>query len=143
MKTRNVRHTLALICILLLSSCAPGLKFSEASNTEDGKVIAEAQTLINKSTEPFSSHTAEVDALKMHIDQVVAAEKKRAKNQQTVNMWTTVQTDRNGLYSYFDLWKSQGQMSQAMVTEMSKESQKQLALIQDWEQRKKGGPLNH
>ncbi|MEO7767064.1 MAG: hypothetical protein ABIS01_06540, partial [Ferruginibacter sp.] len=71
MKKKRFLHSFFVFAItLLLISCATptGLQFSPSSESANALVIAEAQTLLSKSSESYNSHAAEVDSLKAHID---------------------------------------------------------------------------
>lgn len=130
-----------LFLLMLLCSCA-GLKYSQSSDQADARIISQAQTLTAQSTEPYSTHSAAVDALKASIDSLKTVEAGRSHNQTTVAMWTAVQTDKGNLYDFFNLWRQQGQLSPAMAEQSSKQMAILLAPIRDLEQKKKGGPLN-
>ncbi|MCW3093363.1 MAG: hypothetical protein JWP81_4432 [Ferruginibacter sp.] len=143
-KNRFLHSFFVLLITLLIISCGAGLHYSKSSDTANSQIITEAQTLLSKSSEPYNSHAAEVDSLKAHIDRVVADEARRGKNDATKAMWTAVQKDKQNLYDFFNLWKQQGTISQAAVTEIGNKMMAVLNVIQTWEQRKKDGPLfNH
>ena len=62
--------------------------------------------VIKNTSDSYSAHAAEIDAIKADIDNALAKEKERKGNEVTVKMWESVQQDKGNLYDLFQLWKT-------------------------------------
>ena len=96
---------LAIAFSTLLLSCT-GLKYSEAALTDDQSIKTEAVALLQKATESYTCHAAEVEKLKNHVNSALENEKKRKMNNATVGMWNEVMTAKGNLFDLLDFWKS-------------------------------------
>jgi len=81
-----------------------------------------ASSLINKSSEPYEDHKAEVEQLKMDMTDQIAYEKEKGKkNTKMVEMLQLLmKPDGNLLGGFLERWKNKGKMNPAMATEVSK-----------------------
>ena len=117
-------------------SCSPGLHYSAEAYQRDSTIEAKALNIVKKTSESYSMHATEVEALKTDIDNALAEEKKRKMNQATVEMWKSVQQDKGNLYDLFQLWKTNDKVSPAIADEISKKVERLLGSITELEAHK-------
>jgi len=128
-----------LICFVMAvtyCSCSPGLHYSAEAYQRDSTIEAKALNIVKKTSESYSSHATEIDALKTDIDNALAEEKKRKMNQPTVEMWKSVQQDKGNLYDLFQLWKTNDKVSPAIADEITKKIERLLGSITELENHK-------
>ena len=91
-------------------------QFSESAYNTDKAIKAETLALIDraKNRAPYSGVSADVDALMAKVDQTIAAERKRTKNDPTVAQWNKIKTQ---LTSLFNMWKTKGSLSPSFATD--------------------------
>ena len=118
------------------SSCSPGLHFSAEAYQRDSTIEAKALNIVKKTSESYSVHATEIEALKTDIDNALAEEKKRKMNQATVKMWESVQQDKGNLYDLFQLWKTNDKVSPAIADEITKKVERLLGSITELEDHK-------
>ena len=128
-----------LICLVMAAtycSCSPGLHFSAEAYQRDSTIEAKALNIVKKTSDSYSVHATEIEALKTDIDNALAEEKKRKMNQVTVNMWESVQRDKGNLYDLFQLWKTNDKVSPAIADEITKKVERLLGSITELEDHK-------
>ena len=134
-----MRKNFYLVCLVMAvtyCSCSPGLHFSAEAYQRDSTIEAKALNIVKKTSESYSLHAAEIDALKSDIDNALAEEKKRKMNQATVEMWKSVQQDKGNLYDLFQLWKTNDKVSPAIADEITKKIERLLGSITELEDHK-------
>lgn len=94
--------------------------FSQNAYDADKELKAESLALIDKAKgrAPYSSVATDVATLMQKIDNAIAAEKGRTKNEPIIAQWQTI---RSQLSHFFDLWKKKGALSPAFVDEGKKQ----------------------
>lgn len=120
----------------MFCSCSPGVHYSAEAYQRDSTIETKALQIVKKTSESYSLHAAEIDALKTDIDNALAEEKKRKMNQATVKMWESVQQDKGNLYDLFQLWKTNDKLSPAIADEISKKIERLLGSITELEDHK-------
>lgn len=123
MKTLSnpLKLVLALVTLLVLS-CAPLMStFDQASYAQVTSLKVDALALIDKSTEDYTAHVAEVNALKLELDKAIEYDKHRPHNDITNEMWNLM-SDTTGhlLGGFFVKWKHDGKERPAQVTNLKK-----------------------
>ena len=134
-----MRKILYLVCFQLLTmffSCSPGVHYSAEAYQRDSNIEKKALEIIKKTSESYSLHAAEIDALKTDIDNALAEERKRKMNQATIEMWESVQQDKGNLYDLFQLWKTNDKLSPAIADEITKKVERLLGSITELEDHK-------
>ncbi len=116
-------------------SCA-GLHYSSSAYNDDIAIKDQAVALIKKSSEPYSLHAAEAEALKASVVKAMENEKMRKGNSSTVAMWNQVMTGKGNLFNLLDTWKSANQLSPAMAVQASTQVELLLNNIAELESKK-------
>ena len=129
-------YLLCLVMAVTYCSCSPGLHFSAEAYQRDSTIEAKALNIVKKTSESYSLHATEIEALKTDIDNALAEEKKRKMNQATVKMWESVQQDKGNLYDLFQLWKTNDKVSPAIADEITKKIERLLGSITELEDHK-------
>ena len=129
-------YLVVLVMAVTYCSCSPGLHYSAEAYQRDSTIEAKALNIVKKTSESYSMHATEVEALKTDIDNALAEEKKRKMNQATVEMWKSVQQDKGNLYDLFQLWKTNDKVSPAIADEISKKVERLLGSITELEAHK-------
>ena len=129
-------YLLCFVTVITYCSCSPGLHFSAEAYQRDSTIEAKALDIVKKTSESYSLHATEIDALKADIDRALAAEKQRKMNQATVAMWESVQKDKGNLYDLFQLWKANDKVSPAIADEITKKIERLLGSITELEDHK-------
>ena len=130
-------YLLCFVTVITYCSCSPGLHYSAAAYQRDSTIEAKALDIVKKTSESYSLHAAEIDALKASIDNALSEERKRGKlNRATVEMWESVQQDKGNLYDLFQLWKTNDKVSPAIADEITKKIERLLGSITELEDHK-------
>lgn len=131
-----IKQVFVPVVLVVLISCS-GLRYSTSAYNDDVAIKQKAITLIQKSSEAYSSHAAEIDNLKAEVLRAYEYEKSRKGNNSSVAMWSEVINAKGNLFDYFNTWKSGNQMSPAMATESAAQIEKLLNAIVELESNKK------
>jgi hypothetical protein len=90
--------------------------FSQSAYDTDKELRDESLALIDKAKHRtrYSKVAGKIEALMQKIDNAIGAEKGRTKNAHTIAQWETIKSQ---LSHFFDLWKTKGTLSPALVDE--------------------------
>jgi hypothetical protein len=133
---RNFVYLLGFMMVISFCSCSPGLHYSADAYQRDSTIELKALQIVKKTSESYSAHATEIEALKTDIDNALVEEKKRKMNQATVKMWESVQQDKGNLYDLFQLWKTNGTISPAIAEDITKKIERLLGSITELEDHK-------
>ena len=132
-----IRNLIWSLCfflgIIIFCNCSPGLQFDATAYQRDTAIERKALQIVKNTSDDYSVHAAEIEALKNDIDIALAEEKKRKGNQATVKMWEAVQKDKGNLYDLFELWKTNGKVSDAISADIVKKIERLLISITELE----------
>jgi len=134
-----IKKFVYLICLvgaITFCSCSPGLHYSQDAYRRDSTIEVKALQIVKKTSESYSLHSAEIEALKTDINNALAEEKKRKMNQATIKMWESVQQDKGNLYDLFEIWKTNDKVSPAIADDISKKIERLLGSITELEDHK-------
>lgn len=95
--------------------------------------------LIDKSTESYTAHQAEVDKVTSDIRKAIEYEKHRPNNNVSVMMWNHIldSSGQSGIVGrYLASWKSSGTKSQTLINEVKPQVSEGFDLIADLESQK-------
>ena len=95
--------------------------------------------LIDKSTEPYTVHEAEIAEVTSNMMKAAEYEKHRPKNNITIQMWSKLMdsTAQNGIVGrYLASWKKNGTKGEAVITEVKQQVSEGFDLIADLESHK-------
>ena len=133
---RSFICSMCFIIMVTLWSCSPGLHYSAEAYQRDSTIEMKVLQVIKSTSDSYSVHATEVDAIKADIDNALAKEKERKGNQVTVKMWESVQQDKGNLYDLFQLWKMNDKLSSAIAQDISKKVERLLGSITELEAHK-------
>ncbi len=133
---KNFVYSLCLLLAVTFWSCSPGLRYSAEAYQRDSTIETKVMQVIKNTSDNYSAHAAEIDAIKADIDNAVAMERLRKGNQVTVKMWEAVQQDKGNLYNLFELWKTNDKLSPAIAGDISKKAERLLGSITELEAHK-------
>lgn len=134
-----IRSFISSICFVItvtIWSCSPGLHYSAEAYQRDSTIEMKVLHVIKNTSDSYSAHATEVDAIKADIDSALAKEKERKVNQVTVKMWESVQLDKGNLYDLFQLWKTNDKLSPAIAGDITKKVERLLGSITELEAHK-------
>jgi hypothetical protein len=104
---------------LLTLSCSPLMAtFDQASYSQVTSLKVDALALMDKSTEDYSSHVSDVNALQLELNKAIEYDKHRPNNTITNDMWNLL-SDPSGhlLGGFLAKWQKDGKESAAYVTD--------------------------
>ena len=134
-----IRSFICSMCFIITVtfwSCSPGLHYSAEAYQRDSTIEMKVLEVIKNTSDSYSAHAPEVDAIKADIDNALAKEKERKGNQVTVKMWESVQQDKGNLYDLFQLWKTNDKLSPAIAGDINKKVERLLGSITELEAHK-------
>lgn len=96
---------------LLIAACAPlSAPYSLQAYTNATSLKAETLRLVEKSGEPYDSHTQDIDALLTKMSGAYEFSHGTAHNQEAATEWSILQGN-NLMGEFLNLWKSKGRTS--------------------------------
>jgi len=108
---------LLLVFAVLAVGCGSLMAtFDQTAYSQVTSLNVDAQALIDKSTEDYSKHTADVTALRLALDKAIEYDKHRPNNQITNAMWGLM-SDTTGhlLGGFLVKWRKDGKESPAFA----------------------------
>lgn len=131
-----------IVALLFVVFCSCGhyiSTFDQLAYTQATSLKVDVLNLIDQSTEPYSSHTKDVDAVVLNLRKAIEYEKHRPKNDITVKMWNKMldSSAQKGIVgSYLTSWKQSGTKSQTLIDEYKQLASEGFDLIADLESHK-------
>lgn len=133
-------NLIALLLAVVLCSCNHYIStYDQLAYTQATSLKVDVLNLMDESTEPYSSHAKEVDAVVLNLRKAIEYEKHRPKNAITVKMWSKMldSTAQKGIVgSYLASWKQAGIKSQTLIDEYKPLAAEGFDLIADLESHK-------
>lgn len=133
----NFRKTFSLSLSLLVIIGCTGLKFSQQSLNDTRRITEEATSLIKKSDQNYSKYASQSEALKQEVLKIYESEKGRKMNNATIAMWEEVINAKGNLFDFLNKWKENDKLSPAMGEQASRQIERLLHSIYDFENHKK------
>lgn len=134
------QSVIATLLAVVLFSCNHYIStFDQLAYTQATSLKVDVMNLIDESTEPYSSHTKEVDEVVSNLRKAIEYERHRPKNDITLKMWNKMldSTAQKGIIgSYLASWKKSGNKSQTLVDEYKPLAGEGFDLIADLESHK-------
>ena len=122
------------IAALLMMSCVS--LYDHYTYTETIETKLQALTLMDSSDEEYSSHEAEVAALKNQIEKMLTYEKGKSKNVITIKMWEVLHNDKNLIGSYLKLWEQKGKLNPVFIDEAKPQIEEAFNILIQFEEKK-------
>jgi hypothetical protein len=142
MKVTRISSFICAMSMLLASLLLPGCKpliavYDQYAYTQVTSVKVDALNLIDKATDNFSEHAAEVEAVNVKIEKAYEYEKHRPKNGITVKMWEILKSADKNLYGgVIKRWKAESKLGRGFITEIKAQISEGFDLIAELESQK-------
>ncbi len=112
---------IAILAIAGLWACYSISLYDHYAYTQSTGLKVDSIKLMNKATEDFTKHEAEVDDLLTRIEKAYEYEKARPKNVITAKMWEKLKDpDKNLLGGFLKFWQEKKTLSKTFVEEAKK-----------------------
>jgi hypothetical protein len=116
-----LKKLIAILAIVGLWACYSISLFDHYAYTQSTGLKVDSLKLMNKATEDFSRHEAEVDDLLTRIEKAYEYEKARPKNVITTKMWEKLKdSEKNLLGGFLKFWQEKKTLSKTFVEEAKK-----------------------
>ena len=116
----NFRSSIpALIVLIAVTGCKPLMStFDQASYSQVISLKVDALALMDKSTDAYTSHTADINALQLELDKAIEYDKHRPNNLITNEQWKVL-SDTTGhlLGGFLVKWKKDGKESAVYIAD--------------------------
>lgn len=124
MKIKNRKSILLAFCLLLaITGCKTVAMFDQYAYTQTTSLKIDVLNLIDKSTEPYSSHVKECETVISDLMKMREYEKHRPNDNITFKMWDKMidSTGKDGIIgSYITNWKADEKESPVFISEAKK-----------------------
>jgi len=117
----RARLVLAASMVVLLSACATISPFSPRAYELATSLKVDSLALMSKASEPFSTHRAAVEHLKLDIDKAYEFARGRPKNETSTEQWAVLRDpNRDLLGGFLRRWEQapNGKLNPVIVKEM-------------------------
>jgi hypothetical protein len=109
--------SIALIAVTL-TACSTIAPYSQYAYQQATSIKVDALALMDKATEPYTSHATDVQNLETEIDKAYEYAKSRPKNELSTKQWALLKDpDHNLLGGFLKRWKAQSTLSAVFIKE--------------------------
>lgn len=113
---------LSLIILFISLGCATISPYSETAYQQATSLKVESLALMDKATEPYAQHQAEVEALRLKIDKAYEYAKGLPKNEDTTRQWEILKSsDRHLLGAFLEHWREKSTLSAAYIADKQRQ----------------------
>lgn len=117
----SLKNLIAILAIAGLWACYSISLHDHYAYTQATGLKVDSLKLMNKATEDFTRHEAEVDELLTKIEKAYEYEKARPKNVITTKMWEKLKDpEKNLLGGFIKFWQEKKTLSKTFVEEAKK-----------------------
>jgi len=128
---------------LFLVGCAPVSEFNQLAYQQSVNLKTDALNLISKSNENYIDHQAEIDSLKLNVENAYQYSKTIPNNNETISQWEIIRDpNRSSLFGLLDRWKSKTTLSDTFISQVKILIASDFNAIIDFENNKRK-PLNN
>ena len=118
MKTLAVK-LLFLFLFLSLLGCAPVSDFNQVALDQSLSIKTDALNLISKATENYSVHLAEINSLKLNVENAYQYSKTIPNNKETIAQWEIIRDpNKSSLFGLLERWKNKTTLSDTFISEV-------------------------
>lgn len=112
-------RSVALFVLFFLTGCAPTISpYSAAAYEQATSLKVESLAVMDRATEPFAAHVAEVEALRLRLAKAHEFARGRPRNDESARQWEIlVDPERNLLGGFLRRWEQQSTLSPVFVEE--------------------------
>lgn len=137
LKKLHLFYVAALFTIIAMVGCATISPFDQYAYAQTTSLKVEAMNLMDKATDDYKNHVAEVDDVNTKFQKAYEYEKNRPKNEITTKMWALMMSDSAHLYGGFvKFWKEQNRVSKAFIAEAKEQVAQNFDRIAELESKK-------
>ena len=142
MKTLSLKLLFPFL-FLFLVGCAPVSEFNQLAYQQSVTLKTDALNLISKSNENYIDHQAEIDSLKLNVENAYQYSKTIPNNKETISQWEIIRDpNRSSLFGLLERWKSKTTLSDTFISQVKILIASDFNTIIDFENNKKK-PLNN
>ena len=104
--------------LLVFAACSYTAPYSQFAYEQTISLKVEALQLMDKATEPYASHAADVRNLETNLEKAYEYAKGRPKNEISAKQWQIlIDPDRNLLGGFLKRWKTKSTLSPTFINE--------------------------
>lgn len=109
-----------VLAVLVLAGCNGTIgPFTQRAYEQATSLKAEALTLMDKATQPYAEHHADVDALRLDLDKAYEYARGLPKNKVSTDQWQILRDPkRNSIGGFLKRWETKGQLSSGFIDEV-------------------------
>jgi hypothetical protein len=142
MKTLSLKLLFPFL-FLFLVGCAPVSEFNQLAYQQSVTLKTDALNLISKSNENCIDHQAEIDSLKLNVENAYQYSKTIPNNKETISQWEIIRDpNRSSLFGLLERWKNKTTLSDTFISEVKILIASDFNTIIDFENNKRK-PLNN
>ena len=142
MKTLSLKLLFPFL-FLFLVGCAPVSEFNQLAYQQSVTLKTDALNLISKSNENYIDHQAQIDSLKLNVENAYQYSKTIPNNKETISQWEIIRDpNRSSLFGLLERWKSKTTLSDTFISEVKLLIASDFNTIIDFENNKRK-PLNN
>lgn len=106
------------ILLLALAACSYIAPYSQFAYQQATSLKVDVLALMNKATEPYASHAADVSDLVTEVEKAYEYAKGRPKNELSAKQWQILKDpDRHLLGGFLKRWKAESTLSPVFIKE--------------------------
>lgn len=114
MKSTSKNLFILLVCLFVLTSCAP--TYSPYLYDQTSELKTQSLLLMDKATEPFSKYETKINLLKSDLESVSRQEQLRKSNQAKIKQWNLLLNPQGHLlYGFLHKWQQDTILSETFV----------------------------
>ena len=142
MKTLSLKLLLPFLFLFLLG-CTSVSEFNQFAYQQSVSLKTDALNLISKSNENYILHQAEIDSLKLNVENAYQYSKTIPNNEETISQWEIIRDpNRSSLFGLLERWKSKTTLSDTFISQVKILIASDFNMIIDFENNKRK-PLNN
>jgi hypothetical protein len=105
--------------VVVFAACASSIsQFSPVAYKQATSLKVESLALMQKATQPYANHQAEIEALITKVDEAYEYARGRPKNEISTRMWDVLRDpNRNLLGGFLARWKNRSTLGPAFVSD--------------------------
>ncbi|MDR3608943.1 MAG: hypothetical protein P4L27_00090 [Ignavibacteriaceae bacterium] len=128
---------------LFVIGCAPVSDFNQMAYQQSMSIKTDALNLISKANENYADHLAEIDSLKLNVENAYQYSKTIPNNSETIAQWEIIRDpQKSSLFGLLERWKNKTRLSDTFITQVKLLIASDLNEIIDFENNKRKPSIN-
>jgi hypothetical protein len=128
---------------LFVIGCAPVSDFNQMAYQQSMSIKTDALNLISKANENYADHLAEIDSLKLNVENAYQYSKTIPNNSETIAQWEIIRDpQKSSLFGLLERWKNKTRLSDTFITQVKLLIASDLNEIIDFENNKRKPSVN-